>query len=393
MNGKHRQDGTHDDKVPAYDASVTEGAPPAATGSHEVERARRELTGDGRTVLVTGASGMLGEHVARRLAARGWTVRLLQRRHAPLAEQRNVEEVLGSVSDPDAVARAMEGVDDVVHLAAKVSFAGDWDEFVMTNVTGTRVVLETARRAGAEHVVFVSSPSVAHTGSSIVGDPALPADPVHARGDYARSKAAAELLALEADGPGLRVTAVRPHIVWGPGDTQLVERVVERARQGRMPLLDSGAALIDTTYIDNAAEAIVRALERIEWAHGQALVVTNGQPRTVAEILSGMCRAAGVEPPTRRVPGWAARLAGKVIEKAWAIRPGADEPPMTAFLAEQLSTAHWFDQQTTREVLDWAPSVSIEEGFERLAAYYREHPLGGGRPAMPETGSTTAEPV
>ena len=93
------------------------------------------------------------------------------------------------------------------------------------------------------------------------------------------------------------------------------------------------------------------------------------------------------------MPGWAARLAGKVIEKAWAIRPGADEPPMTAFLAEQLSTAHWFDQQTTREVLDWAPSVSIEEGCERLAAYYREHPLGGGRPAMPETGSTTAEPV
>lgn len=390
MNGTHRQDGTHDDKVPAYDASVTEGAAPGGTGSHEVARGREELNGRGRTVLVTGASGMLGEHVARLLAARHWTVRLLQRRHAPLADQPNVEEVLGSVSDPDAVARAMEGVDDVVHLAAKVSFAGDWDEFVLTNVTGTRVVLETARRAGVDHVVFVSSPSVAHTGDSLVGEPARTADPVHARGNYARSKAAAELLALEADGHGLRVTAVRPHIVWGPGDTQLVERIVDRAARGRLPLLDHGAALIDSTYVDNAAEAIVRALERIEWAHGQALVVTNGQPRTVGELVAGFCRAAGVEPPTRRVPGAVARLAGAVIEKLWALRPGADEPPMTAFLAEQLSTAHWFEQRTTREVLGWTPAVTVEEGMERLTAYYRTHPRGAGDAPMPATGSTAA---
>jgi nucleoside-diphosphate-sugar epimerase len=387
VNGKHRKP----EDAPAFDASVVEGAPPADTGSHEVERGPRELGGTGRTVLVTGASGMLGEHVAALLVARGWTVRLLQRRHARLAEQAGVEEVLGSVADPDAVARAVEGADDVVHLAAKVSFAGDWDEFVLTNITGTRVVLESAREAGVQNVVFVSSPSVAHAGVSIVGEPARRADPEHARGNYARSKAAAELLALEADAPGFRVTAVRPHIVWGPGDTQLVERVVDRAGRGRLPLLDHGAALIDTTYVDNAAEAVVRALERIEWAHGRALVVTNGQPRTVAELIGGMCRAAGVEPPTRRVPGRLARAAGRVIEKAWALRPGADEPPMTEFLAEQLSTAHWFDQRETREVLDWAPAVGIEEGFERLAAYYRTHPLGAHDAPVPATGSTAAD--
>ncbi|MFI7482900.1 NAD-dependent epimerase/dehydratase family protein [Kocuria sp. M1R5S2] len=363
------------DGAPAVDAAPVEGAPPPGSGSHGVSAGPRELDGSGRTVLVTGASGMLGEHVARRLAERGWTVRLLQRRHARLADRPGVEEVLGSVTDPDAVARAVEGVDDVVHLAAKVSFTGEWEEFVRTNVTGTRVVLESARRAGAENVVFVSSPSVAHTGVSIVGEPARPADPVHARGHYARSKAAAELLALEADGRGLRVTAVRPHVVWGPGDTQLVERIVDRAARGRLPLLDHGAALIDTTYVDNAAEAVVRALERIDHSHGRALVVTNGQPRTVAEIVAGMCRAAGVEPPARRVPGWAARLAGTVIEKAWALRPGDGEPPMTRFLAEQLSTAHWFDQRTTREVLGWAPEVGLEEGMERLAEHYREHPF------------------
>ncbi|WP_414842773.1 NAD-dependent epimerase/dehydratase family protein [Kocuria flava] len=387
MSAKHR---STEAPVPDPAAAEAAAAPPPA-GSHDAGQGPPELRGQGRRVLVTGASGMLGEHVARRLVARGWTVRLLQRGHAALADQRNVEEVRGSVTDPDAVARAMDGVDDVVHLAAKVSFAGDWDEFVLTNVTGTRTVLETARRAGARNVVFVSSPSVAHTGTSLVGEPARPADPVRARGHYARSKAAAELLALDADGEQLRVTAVRPHIVWGPGDTQLVERVVDRAAAGRLPLLDAGAALIDTTYVDNAAEAVVRALERIEQAHGQAFVVSNGQPRPVGELIAGFCRAAGVEPPRRRVPGWAARLAGRVIERVWAVRPGRDEPPMTEFLAEQLSTAHWFDQRRTREVLGWRPEVTVEEGMARLAEHYRSHPRGGA--ALPATGSTSAEPA
>src|SRR6185312_1407441 len=135
-----------------------------------------------------------------------------------------------------------------------------------------------------------------------------------------------------------RVAAIRPHVVWGPGDTQLVERVVARAKAGRLPLLDNGAALIDTTYIDNAAAAIVRALDRMEQAHGQALVVTNGQPRPVGELIAGICAAAGVKAPAWSVPGWLARGAGSVIERAWmaAGKRGLvkDEPPMTRFLAE-----------------------------------------------------------
>lgn len=334
-----------------------------------------ELKGDGRRVLVTGASGMLGEAVARLLRDRGWTVRLMQRSPAALAEEQGYEQFLGSVDRPEDVERALERVDDVVHLAAKVSFAGDWDQFLRTNVTGTRVLLESARLAGVENVVFVSSPSVAHSGSSIQGDGAEPADPYAARGNYARSKAAAELLALEADSPKFKVTAVRPHIVWGPGDTQLVERIVDRAARGRMPVLDDGAALIDTTYIDNAAEAIVRALERIEVSHGEAFVVTNGQPRPVGEFIAMMCQACNVAPPTRKVPSGVVKVAGKVIEKIWAIKPGQDEPPMTEFLAEQLSTAHWFDQKRTRQVLGWEPSVTVEQGMENLKAHYTQNPL------------------
>ncbi|MFJ6002492.1 NAD-dependent epimerase/dehydratase family protein [Arthrobacter sp. NPDC092385] len=320
------------------------------------------------TVLVTGASGMLGRAVAEHLLEDGHEVRCFQRRPSGVD---GAQDALGSITDRTAVAAAVEGCDAVIHLAAKVSFTGAPGEFVRTNIDGTRHLLDAAEEAGVTDVVHVSSPSVAHQGTSLVGAGAGPADPDHARGDYARTKAAAELLALARSTPAFRVAAVRPHIVWGPGDTQLVERVIDRARHGRLPLLDGGTALIDTTYVDNAASAIIACLRRIEAARGQAFVVTNGEPRPIAELLEGICRAGGVRPPGWSVPGSMARGAGAVIERAWRALGRPEEPPMTRFLAEQLSTAHWFDQRRTRAVLQWEPSIGIDEGFERLAASYR----------------------
>ncbi|MWV58517.1 NAD-dependent epimerase/dehydratase family protein [Rathayibacter sp. VKM Ac-2754] len=318
-------------------------------------------------VLVTGASGLLGGAVAAGLVAQGHEVRTFQRRASGVA---GATDARGSLTDPRAVEEAVAGSDAVVHLAAKVSLAGDPGDFDRVNVDGSRRLLAAAARAGVRRFVQVSSPSVAHAGSSIAGADAEPADPERARGDYARTKARAELLALAADAPGFAVVAVRPHLVWGPGDTQLVARIVERARAGRLPLLGDGQALIDSTYLDNAASAIVAALDRAEDVHGQAYVVTNGEPRPVAELLAGICRAAGVEPPSWSVPASVARTAGSLIERVWAVRPGEDEPPMTRFLAEQLSTAHWFDQRRTRADLQWRPSVTLDEGLARLAASY-----------------------
>jgi nucleoside-diphosphate-sugar epimerase len=176
-------------------------------------------------------------------------------------------------------------------------------------------------------------------------------------------------VALGADSAELAVVAIRPHLVWGPGDTQLVGRIVDRAARGRLPLLDSGAALIDSCYVDNAASAMVAALDRADAdeVHGNAYVVTNGEPRPVADLLDGICRASGVPTPRWHVPAGVARAAGSLVEAVWRVRPGADEPPMTRFLAEQLSTSHWFDQRRTRRDLRWEPSVSIDEGLRRLA--------------------------
>ena len=313
-------------------------------------------------VLITGASGMTGRALATALLARGDTVTVLQRRPSGL----DTAEVLGDICDADVVRRAVTGHEVVLHLAAKVDVIGPWADYLRANVVGTRSVVAACRSTGVGRLINISSPSVAHAGAALIGAGAQPADPASARSNYSRSKAIAEQLALAADGPDLAVLSLRPHLIWGPGDTQLVRPIIERAKAGRLPLIGGGTALIDTTYVDNAVEAVVAAIAACGPVHGEALVVSNGEPRTVAEILQRVCSAARVPGPRGRVPLRVATAAGSAVEIMWraARRPGV--PPLTRFLAEQLGTAHWFDQRRTRAALGWAPRVSLDEGFDLL---------------------------
>jgi nucleoside-diphosphate-sugar epimerase len=210
----------------------------------------------------------------------------------------------------------------------------------------------------------------------LVGVGATPAVTGRSGAWYAESKAIAEQMVQGAASDALPVVIIRPHLVWGPGDTQLVGRIVERARAGRLALVGDGAALIDTTYIDNAASALVAALDAVAPGAaclGQSYVIANGEPRPVAELVAGICRAAGVDIAPRRVPRRLAVGAGALVERVWALRgEAAGEPPLTRFLAEQLGTAHWFDPRPARRDLGWQPTVTIDEGFARLAAWFRE---------------------
>lgn len=317
-------------------------------------------------VLVTGGTSLIGGAVAATLRDRGDDVVMFQRNPGPVG----YEHRLGDVTDAGSVTAATAGVDAVVHIAAKVGVTGAWADYERVNIRGTANVIAAAFAERVGRLVYVSSPSVANAGESLVGVGAEPADPDNARGHYARSKAHAELLALEASSPAFPVVALRPHLIWGPGDTQLIGRIVSRAREGRLVTVGTGAALIDTIYVTNAADAIVAGLDRAPEIQGRAFVVTNGEPRPVAELVSRMVRAAGLEPPSLRVPYRVARAGGAVAERVWNRAERSDDPPMTSFAAEQLATAHWFDQRETRAALQWEPAVSLDEGFARLREWF-----------------------
>jgi nucleoside-diphosphate-sugar epimerase len=330
-------------------------------------------------VAVTGATGVVGGAAARALMARGDGVVAVQRGNlAPELAALGAEERRADIAGPlDALVEAFSGCQAIVHAAARVDITGPWEDYERVNVVGTRQVIEAARRAGVARFVLVSSPSVAHAGDPLVGAQAEPADPDHVRGHYSRSKAIAEVEALAADDDRMVITVVRPHLVWGPGDTQLTERIIDRARSGRLVTIGTGSALIDTTYIDNAGTAMAAAVDRaaLPQVRGRAFVVSNGEPRTVSEMLTRIALAAGAPGPSRSVPFPVARMGGHVLERLWERTGREGEPPVTAFLAEQLATAHWFDQRETRAALAWTPSVSLDEGFARLA-----RALGGVAP-------------
>ena len=323
-------------------------------------------------VLVTGGSGLLGGKTIAALVGRGHEVVSLQRMQST---RLTCEQVLADVCDAAAVAAAAAGCDAVIHGAARVGVVGSREEFRRVNVGGTFAVVEACRTAGVPRLVVVSSPSVGYESVSTVGAGAEA--PITTRSDrswYSESKAEAELAALAANDPALGVTAIRPHAIWGPGDTQLIGRIVERARAGRLFVIDGGRALIDTTYVDNAADALVLVAEQLtaggELA-GRAFVVSNGEPLPVRVLLERICAAAAAPPPRRDVPLWLARRMAGTAERVWTrFRPDA-EPPATPFLVDQLALAHWFDPRPFREATGWTPAVSVDEGMLRLAAWYR----------------------
>lgn len=322
-------------------------------------------------VLVTGAGSLLLGGIARHLAERGDHVVCFQRRTTETTHP-NITMFAGDIRDRGSVTEAASNCDAIIHGAARVGVMGSWEDFHSTNVDGTTNILRAAAEHNISRLVYVSTPSVAHVGHAIEGDIATPATTGRKYAYYAESKALAEILALSANSENLGVVAIRPHLVWGPGDTQLVGRIVERARQGRLVMVGSGNALVDSTFIDNAISAHIAALDAVtpgSQCAGKAYVISNGEPRTVNELMRQICEAAGVEFSPKHIPAVIARNLGSLVERVWPlIRKG--EPPITRFVAEQLGTAHWFDQRPAYEDFNWKPLVSLDDGFSRLTEWF-----------------------
>ncbi len=325
--------------------------------------------------LVTGGGGFLGGAIVRRLVERGDTVRSLARGDYPELRALGVETIQGDVADRDAVLRAVEGCDVVFHVAAKAGFWGPREEFFKANVVGTRNVVEACQIRGVGRLVFTSSPSVVHGGGDLEGvNESLPY-PDHYDAPYPETKAEAERIVLGKNKADFSTVALRPHLIWGPGDNHLIPRIVARAKAGKLRRIGNRTNLVDSTYIDNAATAHLLAADRLAPGSplaGRAYFLSQGDPWPLWELINGILRAAGVPPVTRSVPSAVARLAGAVFETTHRTFRLSGEPMMTRFLVQQLSTSHWYNIEAARRDLDYKPTISIDEGLRRLGRWFEE---------------------
>ncbi|MFO0929911.1 MAG: NAD-dependent epimerase/dehydratase family protein [Gemmataceae bacterium] len=194
--------------------------------------------------------------------------------------------------------------------------------------------------------------------------------PTHYEAHYPRTKADAERRVLAANGPDLATVALRPHLIWGPGDNHLVPRILARARAGRLRRIGRGDKRIDSVYIDNAADAHLLAADRLAPGSpvaGKVYFVSNGEPIPTWDLVNRILAAANLPPVTRSVPAPLAYAVGGLLETVYGCLWPDAEPPMTRFVARELATAHWFDLTAARRDLGYAPRVSIDEGLRRLA--------------------------
>ncbi len=327
-------------------------------------------------ILVTGGGGFLGQALCRGLVERGHHVISFNRGHYPVLARLGVGQVQGDLADAHALMHAAHGVDAIFHNAAKAGAWGSYQSYHSANVVGTENVLAACRAHGIGRLVYTSTPSVTHRATHPVEGGTADSVPYGEgfKAAYATTKTLAEKAVLAANSAQLATVALRPRLIWGPGDQQILPRLVERAHAGRLRIVGDGSNLVDTTFIDNAAQAHFDAFQHLApgaACAGKAYFISNGEPKPMGELLNALLAAAGAPAVDKHLSFKAAYRIGAVCEAAWKLLPLKGEPPMTRFLAEQLSTSHWYDMAPATRDFGYVPRVSFDAGITKLKASLR----------------------
>ena len=328
--------------------------------------------------LVTGGGGFLGLYIVEQLCAAGHDVRVFSRGHYPALTALGVETQQGDLRDVKAVARACEKIDAVFHVAALPGVWGSWETYYGINTTGTRNVISGCRKCAVERLIYTSSPSVVFDGSDhINADESLPY-PTQWLCHYPHSKALAEQAVLAAnDLAGLRTVSLRPHLIWGPRDNHLIPRLIQKARAGQLRQVGRGANVVSISYVENAAAAHLQAEESLRnstTAAGRAYFINEPDAVNLWNWINLVLAGAGLPPVTRRISATMAWYAGSVFETAWKLSGRRHEPPMTRFVAVQLSGSHSYSIAAAQRDFDYRPLVTVEEGLRRMQLDLAERP-------------------
>lgn len=321
-------------------------------------------------VLVTGGGGFVGRKLVELLLARGYTVRSLGRSPQRDLEALGVAVHCADLADAAAVSKACAGVDAVFHVAARAGVWGSYDDFFRPNVLGSRSVVAACREHGVKRLVYTSTPSVVFNRQPITGgDESMPYGSnwlCH----YAKTKAQAEAEVLAAHSETLQVVALRPHLIFGPGDPHLLPRVVESAVSGRLKIVGDGSNRVDVSYVDDVAAAHLNSFDALGQGTcgGNAYFISQGAPVELWPWVNGILEGLGQPPLQKKVPLLLAYAAGGICEGLWKLLGRKEDPPMTRFVAVELAKDHYFKIAAAQRDLGYQPQVPMEEAVARTVA-------------------------
>ena len=323
-----------------------------------------------KIIIVTGGAGFLGRHLIRKLLARNYKVTSFSRGRYTDLEEQGVQCIQGSLQDLETLVEAIKGHDAVFHVASKVAMWGKYEDFFETNVKGSQNVLRACQQNNIKSLIYTSTPSVVFADDSIEGaDESLPY-PKKSFSRYAQTKAIAEKMLLEANSQDLKIVSLRPHLIFGPGDQNLIPRLVQSAVKGKLKIIGDGKNLVDVIYVENAADAHLCALDKLcsdpKFPGGRAYFIGQG-PVELWPFINEVLRKHDVAPIKKKVSFKLAFFIGQVVEMILSIfRVYNLHPPMTRFVALQLAKSHFFSHAQAQEDLDWQPRVTVEEALSNL---------------------------
>lgn len=322
-------------------------------------------------ILITGAGGFLGSYIARELVNKNYQVFSFSRSEHSFLNEIGVTERLGDLKNYADVKKALTGMDAIIHTASLVGMWGRYEDFFATNVTGTENILRAMQELNINKLVYTSTPSVVFDRESLCGVDESTPYASHYLTHYAKTKAIAEQKVLSANRDGLLTVALRPHLIFGPGDMNLVPRVIEAQKKGRLKIIGDGENLVDVLYVENAAAAHIMALEKLKADHpiaGKVYFLGQG-PVKLWDFTNTILSHAGLPIVSKKISLKKAYAIGFVIECCLKVcRVFNIHPPMTRFVALQLSKSHYFSHHNIEVDLGFKPTISIEEGIDRLFA-------------------------
>jgi len=325
--------------------------------------------------LVTGGGGFLGRYIVEQLVARGDEVTVFARGHYPELEQIGAKLIRGDLQDEAAITKACAGMEAVFHVAAKAGYWGSWESFYMPNVIGTQNVITACRQQGVPKLIYTSTPSVVANHQSRAGSNESLPYPARFESYYPQTKAMAEQMVVEANSAELLTVSLRPHIVFGPRDTQIIPRLIERARAGRLIQIGDGTNKIDVTYVEDAARAHLLAADALRPGApvaGSVYFISQDQPVTLWPWINDLLGRLGVPPVQRKISLSLARTLGGLLEFGYRTFGLKGEPRLTRFLANELALSHYYDISRAKRDFGYKPQLSLEEAVERTVAYFKQ---------------------